>query len=130
MANDPSLLSGAAPDRLFTRVTGLVLGAGLATVLATHALIDRAQDRQGAAAELAMVATEEAAAARGVVVALDRLAALPEGEADRPSATRLAWDLNRLLALDARRRGLTPGLRAAHGPIDAVAAAAESAPVA
>jgi len=130
MANDPSLLSGAAPDRLFTRVTGLVLGAGLATVLATHALIDRAQDRQGAAAELAMVATEEAAAARGVVVALDRLAALPEGEADRPSATRLVWDLNRLLALDARRRGLTPGLRAAHGPIDAVAAAAESAPVA
>ena len=57
-----------------------------------------------------MVAASEAAAARAVVVALDRLAALPAGAEDRTARTRLAWDVDRLVAQDARRLALTPGL--------------------
>ena len=54
-------------------------------------------------------------AARAVVAALDRLAAVPEGGADRAAATRLAWAIDRLLALDDARLALTPGLAGARG---------------
>ncbi len=128
MASDTPLSPTVAPDRLFARVTGFVLGAGLAVILATHAVVNRAQNQEALAAEIGMAAAAESAAARAVVVALDRLAALPEGTADRTAATRLGWDINRLMALESRRRSLTPGLGEAIGPLDAAAAEASPAP--
>ncbi len=110
MNSEPHASSSAAPDRLFARATALLLCAGLGIVIAAHAVLDRAQARQARGSELAMLAAGEAAAAREVLVALDRLATLPEGDADRTAATRLSWDLDRLMALEERRLALTPGM--------------------
>ena len=96
--------------------------------MATHAVVNRSQSQEALAAEIAMAAATETAAARAVVVALDRLAALPEGSADRAAATRLTWDVHRLMATEARRRALTPGLGHATGPLDAVVAETDPAP--
>ena len=106
MASDPKPPTSAAPDRLFARTAGIGFGAGLAVILAGHLVLDRAQGRQGATAALAMAATAETAGARAVVATLERLAAGSEG-ADPAAATRLDWDTDRLLALDARRIALT-----------------------
>ena len=124
MPLEPPSPPAATPDRTFARVTGLVAGIGLAVILATHVVLDRAASRQALSAERAMVAASEVAAARAVVVALDRLAALPPGAEDRTARTRLAWDIERLVAQDARRLALTPGLDGAEGPLAAAAATA------
>ena len=124
MPLEPPSPPAATPDRTFARVTGLVAGIGLAVILATHVVLDRAASRQALSAERAMVAASEVAAARAVVVALDRLAALPPGADDRTARTRLAWDIERLVAQDARRLALTPGLDGAEGPLAAAAATA------
>jgi diguanylate cyclase len=114
----------ASPDRLFARTTRTAVLAGLAVLVAAFAVLERAQERQAGAAALAMVAAEETAAARGVIVALDRLAALPEGGADRTAITRLAWEVDRLATLEDRRLELTPGLEPSEGSIGAIAAKA------
>ena len=91
MPLEPPSPPAATPDRTFARVTGLVAGIGLAVILATHVVLDRAASRQALSAERAMVAASEVAAARAVVVALDRLAALPAGRRgpDRAHPARL-----------------------------------------
>ena len=124
MPLEPPSTPAATPDRTFARVTGLVAGIGLAVILATHVVLDRAASRQALSAERAMVAASEVAAARAVVVALDRLAALPPGAEGRTARARLAWDIERLVAQDARRLALTPGLDGAVGPLAAAAATA------
>jgi diguanylate cyclase (GGDEF)-like protein len=115
----------AAPDRVFARAVAVSFAAALAVVLATHLGLERARRHEAAAAELAMTATAEAAAARAVVGALDRLAALPE---DAAAATRLGWELDRLVALEARRLAAHPALAAERNALDAVVTAARGRP--
>ncbi|MFO1140995.1 MAG: bifunctional diguanylate cyclase/phosphodiesterase [Amaricoccus sp.] len=115
----------ATPDRLFARATALALAAGLATLAATGAVLWRAGEGQARATALALAAADEAAAARSVTAALERLA-VADGVPARADATRFVWALDRLQDLDDRRIALTPGLAAAEGPIGAAAAAAHA----
>lgn len=125
MASHPTR-PAAPPDRLFVRATWIGFGAAIAVILGGHAVLDRAQRAQSAAAELAMAAASETAAGRSVAGALERLVAAPGNEA---ALKRLVWETDRLTALDTRRLALTPGLAVeGTGPLAAAAAAARAKP--
>ncbi len=128
MASEPKPQPSATPDRLFARTAGLVFGAAIAIILIGHLVLDRAQAYQNHSSELAMAAASEAAGARAVVAALERLAAAPDGKDNRAAETRLAWEIDRLMVLEGRRLSLTPDVASTDGPLAAVAAAARPAP--
>jgi diguanylate cyclase (GGDEF)-like protein len=125
MSSDPKPATAAAPDRLFARTTAIGLAAALAIVLTGHLLLDRTHARESRAAELAIASAGETAAARAVLATLQRLAAQREGAAGDAAAIRLGWDVDRLVALDARRLDLAPGPAAA---LAEIAAATRPAP--
>jgi diguanylate cyclase (GGDEF)-like protein len=101
------------PDRLFARVTGILLVAGLVLSAGSHLVLQRALQNERRANEIAADSANEAAAARVAVSTLDRLAALPEGRERFRVLNKLAWDMDRLAAADARRIAEIPGAQGA-----------------
>ncbi len=101
-----------APDRLFVRTIGTVLAVWLALAFGATLVSDALARRAARASDLALVGAGMAATVRHIAEGFERIAQLPDGPALRTARTAIGWDIDRLLALDARARALSPGLPA------------------
>jgi hypothetical protein len=127
MSAAPSTISRTPePDRLFARVTTILLVVGLVLATGAHLMLQRALHNERRAGEIALESANEAAAARAAAATLDRLAVLEEGRERHRALNRLAWDLDRLAAADARRVAEAAPGAAGDGLADAIARATES----
>jgi diguanylate cyclase len=115
------------PDRLFARVTTILLVVGLLLATGAHLVLQRALSNERQANEIALDSAGEAAAARAALATLDRLAAMPEGRERHRALNRLAWDLDRLAAADERRVATVPAEgQVGDGLADAIGRATEA----
>ncbi len=109
------LARAGAPERVFLRAVGVVFVAWLALTFATLLLLERQDQRNAAAAELALVAASQKAAVRQIEASLERIARMPEGPELRTAEIALTWEVERLLEFEDRRLALarpgTPGMR-------------------
>jgi diguanylate cyclase (GGDEF)-like protein len=99
----------AAPDRIFHRTAGLLLGTAVALVLAGGAAQEVLTRRAEARHALALIAAQEAAALEAVRARLVDLAGAEPGAETRTLRVALGWSAERAAALALRRGAAAPG---------------------